>query len=120
MDRQIAMKWVEALRSGEYKQGKGNLKQDGNFCCLGVLCDISKQGEWESVKVNGSLNLIRGYYDGFTSYLPTSVEKWAGISSSNGLFLDEKNWETSLSSLNDKGHSFEEIADIIEKHWEHL
>jgi hypothetical protein len=34
-------KWLEALRSGKYVQGKNALKrEDGSFCCLGVLQDV--------------------------------------------------------------------------------
>jgi len=39
-------KWVEALRSGEYEQGKGilcmddEISGDWKYCCLGVACDI--------------------------------------------------------------------------------
>jgi hypothetical protein len=36
-------KWVNALRSGEYQQGKGVLHNpDTNtYCCLGVLCEVT-------------------------------------------------------------------------------
>lgn len=45
MDRQKAMKWVGALRSGKYKQGKVALeivRKDGvkRNCCLGVACRV--------------------------------------------------------------------------------
>jgi len=37
-------KWVKALESGKYKQGKGQLVQtvfeEKEYCCLGVLCDV--------------------------------------------------------------------------------
>ena len=33
-------KWVKALESGRYKQGNGSLLRDGQFCCLGVACDL--------------------------------------------------------------------------------
>ena len=35
-------KWVAALRSGKYKQGKGQLYDnlDEKYCCLGVACDL--------------------------------------------------------------------------------
>lgn len=32
--------WIEALRSGEYKQGQGTLYCHNRFCCLGVLCNL--------------------------------------------------------------------------------
>lgn len=35
-------KWIKALRSGKYTQGKYKLKTSGNkFCCLGVICEIT-------------------------------------------------------------------------------
>mgnify|MGYP007046850129 CR=1 FL=1 len=45
MKKDIAKKWVKALRSGKFKQGQGTLKQydsEGNIkhCCLGVLCEL--------------------------------------------------------------------------------
>ena len=44
--RLLIDKWINALESGEYKQGKHNLRtNDDTFCCLGVLCDIAvKEG----------------------------------------------------------------------------
>jgi hypothetical protein len=33
-------KWVAALRSGKYEQGRGALNHNG-FCCLGVLCEVA-------------------------------------------------------------------------------
>lgn len=45
--------WIGALRSGLYKQGKGTLRKDDKYCCLGVLVDImdeewtrNESGEW--------------------------------------------------------------------------
>jgi len=45
MRKIIAKKWIKALRSGKYKQGKGYLKQftsknEPRHCCLGVLCEL--------------------------------------------------------------------------------
>lgn len=41
MDAVLKQKWIDALRSGKYKQGKSYLKtKDGKYCCLGVLCEI--------------------------------------------------------------------------------
>lgn len=39
-------KWLNALESGEYQQGRGKLRtKDNKFCCLGVLCDLAvKEG----------------------------------------------------------------------------
>lgn len=40
MSEDIA-KWVEALRSGEYKQTQGFLEKEGSYCCLGVYCEVT-------------------------------------------------------------------------------
>jgi len=44
MDPGIRAAWVAALRSGEYQQGKANLRAaDNTYCCLGVLCELAVQ-----------------------------------------------------------------------------
>ena len=42
----LVNKWIDALESGEYQQGRGKLRtKDNKFCCLGVLCDLAvKEG----------------------------------------------------------------------------
>lgn len=43
MDKELKAKWVAALRSGEYKQGKGRLydARSNAYCCYGVLRHIA-------------------------------------------------------------------------------
>ena len=42
MKPEIKKLWVDALRSGEYKQAREVLRTNGgtSFCCLGVLTDL--------------------------------------------------------------------------------
>jgi hypothetical protein len=40
VDAQIKQKWIEALRSGNYEQTTGSLREGNRYCCLGVLCAI--------------------------------------------------------------------------------
>jgi len=42
----VKTKWIQALRSGKYKQGTGRLRDVDKdiFCCLGVLYDIVGRG----------------------------------------------------------------------------
>lgn len=51
INKELIKQWVEALRSGKYKQGRKALRnRNDEFCCLGVLCDISKNTlnlDWE-------------------------------------------------------------------------
>lgn len=35
--------WVNALRSGLYRQGITFLCHNNNYCCLGVLCEIQNR-----------------------------------------------------------------------------
>ena len=38
MPKELKAKWLEALRSGKYRQGMARLRdQSGGYCCLGVL-----------------------------------------------------------------------------------
>lgn len=120
MNQDIKRKWVEALRSGEYKQGKGALRdQDDNFCCLGVLCDLaSKEGV-----VSVSNSYVESVYDydgdgGESSWseLPYSVTEWAGLESENPRIDYPHAPVISLAELNDiVKATFAEIADVIEE-----
>jgi hypothetical protein len=46
MNQALKSKWLTALRSGNYKQSKMQLKSDDGYCCLGVLCEVSGEGEF--------------------------------------------------------------------------
>jgi hypothetical protein len=120
MKKTVAMKWIKALRSGRYKQAKRFLrvkeaKQDG-YCCLGVLCNLSKLGRWKKTKYLGELRMS---YLEMTGVLPEEVQKWAGMKSEIGTYF-VGNTKKCLSGINDFGASFEEIADFIEKHYKNL
>lgn len=105
MNPELKAKWIAALRSGKYQQGKDRLRtHDNKFCCLGVLCDINDNSGWQQ-----------------------QHSKW--IYTKNGqsteFYLDPflKDFEltdkvqTQLSVMNDKGKNFNQIADAIES-WE--
>lgn len=49
--------WLEALRSGDYKQTTGMLydKENDSHCCLGVLCDVSMVHQNE-LGIGGSIS----------------------------------------------------------------
>jgi len=114
MKKQIADMWVDALRSGEFKQGFSHLEADGANCCLGVLCNLALiEGVCD---YDGRRDVSR--FDGVSGCLPPSVMAWAGMVSRYGSPVDG---ETSLVNLNDGAmSSFNEIADAIEKNYEKL
>lgn len=121
MRRDIATKWAEALRSGEYRQCKEVLQRGtGGFCCLGVLCDLHRQakgGEWVGPQPHTVGGLIYQPAEGGEDYsmLPEAVRDWAGLRSHN----PSANGEL-LTVMNDEGREFRDLADLIETRWEDL
>lgn len=95
--------WVDALRSGEYKQGKGALQSGDSFCCLGVACIVAEKHGVPVEKVHGRVL-------GSHLSLQVGVQRWLGLSDCTGIYSKG----TSLAGLNDTGVPFSEIADIIE------
>jgi len=119
MREEIKKKWVDALRSGEYKQGRGNLRPtEDTHCCLGVLCDLYKQtrhrGKWVSNDFDYPVFdfFIGGKHE--SNELPPEVIRWAGLTLSNPVIRINKK-DSSLADLNDsKNSNFKKIAKIIE------
>lgn len=110
-------KWLKALRSGKFKQGRHTLfdPDTGGHCCLGVLCSIE-----------GVSNRKLGYAElpaeisMFKEVVPTHAELPPSLRSydpEDAAFSVLYNGQlTPLSRLNDVvGLSFAKIADIIEK-----
>lgn len=96
-------KWIEALQSGKYRQGKGFLHRKNRFCCLGVLCNIYDNSRWEKVD-----NLKEHFlYDGTNEkeFLEYRIRRKFGIPFSV---------MTRLMYMNDMGRDFEYIAKYIE------
>jgi hypothetical protein len=110
----LRRKWVAALKSGDYHQGKGVLKKritvDGepNYCCLGVLCEV--------MGIPNDFDGLVGSFtfaDGSISCLSEKTRDAVGLKTAWGTFSDD-NPGDSLAHCNDAGLTFVEIADIIE------
>jgi len=102
-------KWVEALRSGDFKQTQGVLKDERGHCCLGVACEIFK----DELKITEEEHLRDGIIFNKTSkVLPSVLRNHLGLRHNNGSALNSK---FSLAKMNDAGSTFHEIADVIEK-----
>ncbi len=105
--------WVDALRSGEYPQGRYSLSKNGRYCCLGVLCDLAVKADVVPHPTPDEYGYAR--YSGQKSGLPDEVIDWAGLRhNSRPDRVMTASGET-LSVLNDGWSSFSEIADIIEE-----
>ena len=49
MTPELKAQWIAALRSGEYTQGRYNLRtREGHYCCLGVLCMVLEKPDLTS------------------------------------------------------------------------
>lgn len=120
MDKEIKSKWIEALRSGEYKRCHGQLHLAGGFNLFGVLCDLHAKetgGVWELA--NGSKTDYR--YLGCCFKLPAEVTKWAGIKLDNRGHLvlwngkqEPDNKDFNLNNMDIKAATFAEMADTLE------
>lgn len=130
MNKELVKDWVAALRSGDYQQGRQALRnKDNEFCCLGVLCDISK----EILSLDWELNSDEEVYtmeknegvlpDSVWEYLGKDTDSKVTISITNSkipkIVIDSLLFPLSsiyLVTLNDQYKlSFNQIADIIEE-----
>lgn len=120
-----AKAWVEALRSGEYSQGTAKLSDkhysvfgqeyEIRHCCLGVACQLYKKTHPEFKAVVDEDGTYRYGTMGERYYLPIEVMKWLNVRDQNGMFSIETGETESLSSMNDSGSTFEEIANKLEE-----
>lgn len=115
MNEEVKAKWLEALRSGEYKQGTGTLRDgEDNFCCLGVLCDVAIKNGVELAVAHREDDSDDWNYDGNSWYLPYRVKEWADLAHDNPEV--DKVGYFRLADLNDEaGLTFAQIADVIEE-----
>lgn len=91
MKKKIAEKWMKALESGQYKQGRGKLCNiaGDRFCCLGVLTNLYCEEKGKDFdEVTGVFDSMEdndvSYEEAVklqleTTDLPRKVQKWAGI-----------------------------------------
>lgn len=106
-------KWINALRSGKYKQGKFRLQSVDQYCCLGVACEVLF-GEKANRNLFGD---IAGTYPDeqpsapvWLKNLNTDFKRRLERVSGNLYYVGPR-----LSYCNDSGdHTFDEIADLLE------
>ena len=101
--------WVDALRSGEYTQGFGELQQVDrqtgkcSYCCLGVANELAVAA--------GVINPIEDKND-FVNYF--GISRWLGVEKEDPEFQIGGETITAII-LNDKlKYTFGQIADLIE------
>ena len=99
MDAKLKADWIAALRSGKYQQGTGSLVSGGRYCCLGVLAcvmgrtiPLAEFGVGDTVVDDDVHEVGYSFFKPLLGYMP----------------------HTDLVGRNDRGDSFESIADFIE------
>lgn len=107
MNAEIKAKWLEALLSGNYRQGRIFLKRFTGVtkhCCLGVLAEVMRE-PFELSEDSFETNKIYLLYRSSSILVPGVREK-CGLDSVA---------QSKLTDLNDtERRSFTEIADWIE------
>ena len=113
MNAEVKKKWVDALRSGKYRQGRMRLRvvdpNGDKFCCLGVRCDMVDPSGWRDEPkedfVDGEATLIR--FHGMEMAAPSRslIAKIGGLT---------RDWLVYASKNDIEDKTFEEIADFVE------
>lgn len=132
MNEDVRWLWIDALRSGKYAQRRFYMSTfDGRegfwrHCPLGILCELAVQEgivDYEDQKISFSDKrkndylLIRAYgAEKAEILLPREVLEWAELKTADSPYLSYENSFNTVSSLNDSGeHTFEDIAEMLEK-----
>lgn len=121
---EFKVKWIKALRSGEYAQGQSCLRlNEGSkpqFCCLGVACDLFDSSRWGYQPPPDSERRKEQEWAGESRLPPNELDEEVFVLKSR--VNDEMNLADvlydafdKLARLNDNGKTFVEIADWIEE-----
>lgn len=112
-------RWVNALKSGKYKQGHATLCFRDKYCCLGVACDISNR----STGLKWGRDYELGGYgyggSGESAFLRKETIEYFGFKdqigfSFTGNFCDTQSAIVNLANLNDVYNwSFKKIGNLV-------
>ncbi len=114
-DKEIKQKWIEALRSGKYKQGRGSLcyidRGKPKYWCIGALEKIL--GNEDSVLIGFGMPEELVSFDDNDNIINSNSRSYSLLETSQFSTLVELN---DGFKVHDKPpHSFEEISEWIDK-----
>lgn len=125
MEREFIKAWVAALRSGTYQQTCGMLRSrylTESFCCLGVAQDLLAKEHptryyWEEDHEHYRfVDAATG--EESSAVLVPAANELIGLEGTGPVYLDglkDRSGDTlALTTLNDEGCTFSQIADVIE------
>jgi hypothetical protein len=113
LPKEFAEKWLTALRSGKYKQAVETLYDpdvDG-FCCLGVACVLEYPLHYLKTETGRFGGVIEKSFKQLKFNLKKIPNELKGSAVDNDLVGE-------LTSINDGGYSFIDIANWIENNVE--
>lgn len=89
MNPDVKSKWIAALTSGEFQQGRTVLRSTKNeYCCLGVLCELHRR---DTDGIAWTPETTNYKYHGCKGIPPDSVFDWAGLTTGSGNTFIRKN-----------------------------
>ena len=111
--RKVDRQWIEALRSGNYRQGDNSLRRNDAYCCHGVLLDVVDSDGWHPpAREGGRASHVHGRIrndadNAWADLMPDLAwfERTTGLSEEVAF---------SLAEMNDRGVPFEDIAGTVE------
>ena len=121
MNPEVKRQWVEALLSGEYKQGTGALRSRNTVggtethCCLDVLSDLAvKAGALAAPVLDGHNHYVYGTSEE-SCYLPPEVSDWAELEDPNPWIPAMESSIADLNDADDDESTFVDLATLIKE-----
>lgn len=109
------LRWIEALESGKYKQGRRCLESsDGKNCCLGVACRLFDAPVVEDDST--SFVIFGTDADCSSGIPPRDIVRKLALRSPGGKIIDGHAIGSALVGANDSGATFTEIAAFCRAH----
>lgn len=105
-------KWVEALRSGKYPVGSGQLRSEFGYCAFGVLADFIDPNGWQPHPLHGYT-----WHDEVFK-VDSETRKLCKMKTLFGEIVTDDNQRIVLSDL--IVDNFEMIIPLIDKYYEQI
>lgn len=105
---------IDALRSGEYQQGRYQLRSGDRFCCQGVGCEVFRRNTGQGVWEDGAFVVWDTYRSG--GWVDRISEDYFGLTraDSDDLLCMNDGIPGERHEITGRPCTFEEIADALE------